>query len=155
MLPVNLCADPPQAAPAPFLLRLESQPDPDHLERVGDQHAGDPRRGPARQPSPGRLLRGVADEEGAELLVRQKLDGCVGEDLEEGGGVAAEETERALAAGDVAHGFRDAEPGAGVLGVLWGGGLEEDLYAVEGRDDGFGLRVKISRLAVFAVIEED
>ena len=50
-----------------------------------------------------------------------------------------EEPAQAVLAVDVAHGGHDAKPGAGVLGELGVGGLEEDLDAVEGADDGFGL----------------
>ncbi len=83
------------------------------------------------------LLR--RNEHSAELLVREELDGGVGEDAEEGCRMAPEEATDAGLSIDVAHGGHDAEPGAGVFGELGVGGLKEDFDAVEGADDGFGL----------------
>jgi hypothetical protein len=58
--------------------------------------------------------------------------------------VAPVETECAFGAEDVAHGAGYAEPGAGVFCELGVGGLEEDLDAVEGGDEGFGLSSNLS-----------
>lgn len=77
------------------------------------------------------------NEHSADLLVGQELDGGVGEYAEECCRVAAEETTHTGLPVDVAHGGHDAEPGAGVFCELRVGGLEEDLNAVEGADDGF------------------
>lgn len=83
------------------------------------------------------------------MLVREELDGGVGEDTQEGGGMTAEETTDAGLPVDVSHGGDDAEPGASVFGKLGVRGLEEDFDAVEGTDDCFGLvhgRVSVDRV---------
>lgn len=79
------------------------------------------------------------DDDGADLLIGEEFDGGVGEDAQEGRRVSAEEPAEAVLAIDVTHGSHDAKPGTGVFGELRVGGLEEDLHAVEGPDDGFGL----------------
>ncbi len=111
----------------------------DDFEGVGDEDAGDTRGGAADEAAEGRLVRGGGDADGAELLVGEEFDGGVGEDAQEGGGVAPKEPAQAGLPVDVPHGGHDAEPGAGVFGELRVGGLEEDFDAVEGADDGFGL----------------
>lgn len=73
------------------------------------------------------------------MFVGEEFDGGIGEDAEEGCGVAPEETAEAGLPVYVPHGGYDAEPGAGVFGELGVGGLEEDFDAVEGADDCFCL----------------
>lgn len=73
------------------------------------------------------------------MLVGQEFDSSVGEDAEEGCGVAPEEAAHTRLPVDVTHGGHDAEPGAGVFCELRVRGLEEDFDAVEGTDDGFCL----------------
>ena len=80
------------------------------------------------------------DEDGTDLLVCEKLDGGIGEDAEEGGGMATEETAEARLAVDVTHSCHHAEPGAGIFCKLRVGCLEEDFDAVEGADNCFGLK---------------
>lgn len=135
---VDLRADAPQAAP-PYLLRLEGQAHPHDFEWIGDEDAGHAREGAAEESPQARLVLLGRDEDGADLLVCEEFNGGVGEDAEEGGGMAAEETTDAGLPVDVTHGGHNAEPGAGVFGELGVRGLEEDFDAVEGTDDGFGL----------------
>jgi hypothetical protein len=73
------------------------------------------------------------------LLVGEELDGGVGEDTEESGRVALEQASGTFIALDVADGGRETGPAAGVLGKLGIGCLEEDLDAIERRNDRFGL----------------
>lgn len=120
----------------------------DDFEGVGDEDAGDTRGGAADEAAEGRLVRGGGDEDGAELLVGEEFDGGVGEDAQQGGGVAPEEPAEAGLPVDVPHGGHDAEPGAGVFGELRVGGLEEDFDAVEGADDGFGLGRRVVSIEV-------
>lgn len=119
--------------------RLKGQPHADDFERVGEEDRGDTREGAGEESPEGYFLSLIFYNHGAYLLVGEKLDGRVREDAQEGCGVASKETAEPVLLIDVAHGGYDAEPGAGVLGELGVGGLEEDFDAVEGADDGFGL----------------
>ena len=78
------------------------------------------------------------------MLVGKEFDGGVGEDAEEGCGVAPEEAAHAGFTIDVAHRRYDAEPRTGVLGELGVGGLEEDFDSVERADDCFCLDCEVS-----------
>lgn len=77
----------------------------------------------------------------ADLLVGEEFDPCVGEDAEEGGGVAFEETADARVDVDVPYGYGQPTPLAGVFREIGVGGLEEDFDAVKGADYGLGLLV--------------
>ena len=150
---VNLRADPPQGPAPGILLRLERQPHPDDFERICDEDARHTRQTAGREAPPVRLVLWASDEERAHLLVGEELDGGVREDFEEGGRVAAEEAAGAVLGVDVPHGCHHAEPGAGVLGELGGGGLKEDFHPVEGRDYCFGLWEQCMWLACWWWIE--
>lgn len=84
-------------------------------------------------------MRWVGDDDGADLFVGEELDGGVGEDAEERGGMASEEPAEAGFFVDVPHGGYDAEPGAGVFCKLRVRGLEEDFDPVKRSDHRFGL----------------
>jgi hypothetical protein len=57
----------------------------------------------------------VGDDDGADLLVGEKLDAGVGEDAEEGGAVAAVEAEGTVLEVDIFDGGGGAEPGRSVF----------------------------------------
>ena len=122
------------------MLRLEGEAHADQLERVRAEDAGDAGEAAGEEAPDGRLVVGTVDDDGADLLVGEELDGGVGEDAQNGGGVAAVEAQGALVAVNVAHHCVDAVPAAGVSAEFGGGGLEEDFDAVERRDDRFCLR---------------
>ena len=84
-------------------------------------------------------MRFVLYDAGADLLVGEEFDAGVGEDAEEGGGVAFEEAADTGGGVDVVHGCGEAGPGAGVFCELGVFGLEEDFHAVEGADYSFCL----------------
>jgi hypothetical protein len=120
--------------------RLKSQPDTDDFEGVGEEDGGDTGEGTGEESPKRHFLCLVFYDHRADLLVGEELYGRVGENAQEGCGVSSEEPAEPLLLVDVAHGGYDAEPGARVFGELGVGGLEEDFDAVEGADDGFGLR---------------
>ena len=112
--------------------------DADELKGVREQDRGDARDGArSKATCVGLRLRG-GHEEGLRLVVCHEVDRGVGEDAEEGGGVALEEAADAMLAVDERHGAERAAPCTRVLLEVGVGGLEEDLDAVEGRDDRLG-----------------
>lgn len=68
----------------------------------------------------------------AELLVRYKLDGGVGEDSQKRCAVTTEEAGIAGGFLDGGDGTEHAEGGTCVLCEGRGGGLKEDFYTIEG-----------------------
>ena len=137
-------ADPLERRRAGLIFRFECQPHTDDFQRISNENACDARGGPTEQPAERCFVRGGGDEDGAELLVGEEFDGGVGEDAEEGRGMASKEPAEARLPVDVPHGSYDAEPRAGVFGELGVGGLEEDFDAVEGADDRFCLGDTVS-----------
>lgn len=97
--------------------------------------------------------RGV-DDDRADLLVGEEFDGRIGEDAQNGCGVAAEETARAFVFVNVFHGGYDAEPGAGISCELRIRGLEENFDSVEGGNYGFGLLFRTLGLLYSFQIED-
>ena len=69
-----------------------------------------PARDPLARRRRGVSCTGVGIKTWRDLLVCEEFDGCVGEDSEEGCGVAAEEPAHAVLPVDVAHRGYDAEP---------------------------------------------
>lgn len=136
--------DPLQRRRAGLMFRFECQPHTDNFQRISNENARDARRGPTEQPAQRRFVRGGRNEHRAELLIGEEFDGCVGEDAEEGGGMASEETAEAGLPIYISHGSYHAEPRAGVFGKLGVRGLEEDFDAVEGADDRFCLGNTVS-----------
>lgn len=92
------------------MFRLERQSDADYFQRVRDEDGGHAREGSAREAAQRCLVHWGGDQDVSELLVCEEFDGCVGEDSEEGCGVAAEEPTHAVLSVDVAHGGHDTEP---------------------------------------------
>jgi hypothetical protein len=87
------------------------------------------------------------------LFVCQKLDTGVWKNAEQRCRMSTKETAPAILPVYTPHSSNDAYPRAGVFGELGIGGLEEDLYAVERRNDGFSLQAPcqfyvLSRIAV-------
>lgn len=121
------------------MFRLERQPYSDDLERVGEEDGSDASHTSRYQPAEGCLLIPRWDHRCSDLLIGKKLDGGIGEDSEQSGRMTLEEAAETLMAVDIPHGRRNAKPTACILCELWIGGLEEDLDAVEGSDDRFGL----------------
>ena len=131
---------------------LEGEAYADDLERVREEHRGQPREGARREaPQPRLPVPRTVDEEGTVLLVSDELDGCIGVDLEERGRVAPEQPHYAVLRVDVRQGTAQASPGPGILGELRVACLKEDLDSVEGRDGGFGLlgREKVVSMCLF------
>ena len=75
----------------------------------------------------------------ANLLIGQEFDASVGENAEEGCGVAAKEAADSISTVDVPDGLHDTKPATGVFLKLWIRGLEKDLYAIKGSDNRFSL----------------
>ena len=73
------------------------------------------------------------------MLVGEKFDAGVGEDAKEGCRMSAKEAPQALLAVYVTHGSDNAKPRTRIFGELRVRGLEEDLDAIKGADDGFCL----------------
>ena len=109
VLAVDLLTDIGQRG-ARVVLCLEGESDADYFQRVGDEDGGHAREGSAREAAQRRLVHWGGDQDVADLLVCEEFDGCVGEDSEEGCGVAAEEPAHAVLPVDVAHRGYDAEP---------------------------------------------
>ena len=82
----------------------------------------------------------LRDDGCAYLVVGEELYACVGEDAEEGGGVAFEQAADAVLGVDVAQGMVETRPLAGVFQESGIAGLEENLDAVERADYCFPLR---------------
>lgn len=120
---------------------LKRQAHADDLERVRHENGSDPRERAAEQAPQRGLMGGAWDQHGAELLVGEKLDSGVGEYAEKRGRMTPKKAAHARLAVDVAHCRHNPEPGPGVFGELWVGGLEEDFDPVERADDGLGLEV--------------
>ena len=109
MLAVDLLADVGQRG-AGVVFRLERESHADYFQRVGDEDGGHAREGTAREAAQRRLVHWGGDQDVPDLLVCEEFDGCVGEDSEEGCGVAPEKPPHAVLPVDVAHRGHDAEP---------------------------------------------
>lgn len=102
LLVVDLCAYAPQRA-ALLRGRLERQAHAYHFQGIGEED-GEHACETAAEEAPGGGLVGLgAYEDGADLVVGEELYAGVGEDAEEGGGVAFEEAADAVFAVDVAQ----------------------------------------------------
>ena len=136
---VDLAADAREAGPLGVLARLEGEAHADHLEWVGQEDGGHARDGAREDAAPPGLVGGGRDEDGADLFVGEELGRRIGEDAQQRGRVATEESTQPVLAVDVPHGRHDAEPCSRVFGELRVGCLEEDFDAVERADYGLGL----------------
>lgn len=79
-------------------------------------------------------MLGAVDNDGSDLLVRQKLDGGIREDTEDRSRMPAVESDDAFISVYRAHRGENASPGPGISRELWVGGLEEDFDSVKRRD---------------------
>jgi len=122
------------------MLGLERQPNPDDLERIGEEDGSDAGQAARYQPAEGSLLIPRRNHDRSDLLIGKELDGGIGEDPEQSGRVTLEEAADAIMAVDIPHGGRNAKPTACILCEFRIRGLKEDLDAVEGGDDCFGLQ---------------
>ena len=80
-----------------------------------------------------------SDDNGADLLVAEELDGSVGEDAQQRGRVATKQTTYAICVVDVPDCSDDSKPGTGVFGELGIGRLEQDFDAVQRTNNCFSL----------------
>ena len=143
MFIVNLTANAGEGRTRIFF-GFKCQADTDDFQWIGKEDSGDARKRSRHKATYRRFLRGRSDEKRPQLLIGNKFNCSIRKDTEEGCRVTSEKTSETILTIDVAHGGHCAEPRTGILGELRVGSLEKDLDTVEGSDDCFGLRRRLT-----------
>lgn len=135
------------------MLRLECQPHPDHLQWVGAEDGCDTSETSRDQSSEWRLLVWRWNDHRPDLLVGEELDGSVGKYSYQCRRVTLKQASDAFAPLDVLQSQSKPRPTPGILSELGVRCLEENLDAIQRRDDGFclprGIRQIILSLPIF------
>lgn len=100
-------------------LRFPRQTHTDHLQRICAEHRYDSRERSGCESPNRRLLLPIWDDNGANLLVSQKLDATIGEDPKQCSTVAAKQSPYPICAIDVPNRPEGSRPRPSVLLKLW------------------------------------
>ncbi|EEQ36283.1 hypothetical protein CLUG_00405 [Clavispora lusitaniae ATCC 42720] len=119
---------------------LEGKPHAHQVERVGEKHRRKAGERAGHETACGGLVDVVGDENAADSLVGDKLDGRVGENAQKRHQVASEKAQKAVGRHDLAGGAAEPEERAAELEKLRVGRSEQDLDPVQRRYECFRRR---------------